>query len=69
MQLEHKTSADNNRIRGECLILSSLPGKALRMRVEKRGLPSDSTYVLEAEPSKPDIRHFSVTVDLRICKV
>ena len=31
------------RILGECLLISSLPGKAKRMLVESRGLPSDST--------------------------
>ena len=34
------------RILGECLLISSLPGKALRTLVES--LSSDSTYILEA---------------------
>ena len=39
-----------NRIPGSCLLISSLPGKALRTLVESRGLPSDSTCVLKVEP-------------------
>ena len=37
-------------------MISSLPGKALRMLVESQGLPSDSTSVLEAEPGILDIK-------------
>ena len=42
-------------------MISSLPGKALRMlvdiaRLAERGLPSDSTCVLKAEPGKLDIK-------------
>ena len=37
-------------------MISSLPGKALRMLVELRGLPSESTRVLDAEPAKLDIK-------------
>ena len=44
------------RISGECLLISSLPGKALRTFVEWQGLPSDSTYVLKAELGKLDHR-------------
>ena len=44
------------KIPGECLLISSLPGKASRTLVESRGLPSDSTCVLEAEPGKLDIK-------------
>ena len=33
------------RILGECRLILSLPGKALRALVESRGLPSDSTCV------------------------
>ena len=40
---------------GECLLISSLPGKASRMLVESQGLPRDLTCVLEAELSKLDI--------------
>ena len=35
-----------------CLLISSLPGKALRTFVDSRGLPRDSTCVLKAEPGK-----------------
>ena len=45
-----------NREYGYSLLISSLPGKALRTLVESRGLPSDSTYVLKAEPGKLDIK-------------
>ena len=43
-------------IPGECLLTSSLPDKALRTLVESRGLQSDSTCILEAEPGKLDIK-------------
>ena len=33
-----------------CLLILSLPSKAVRMLVEWRGLPRDSTCVLKAEP-------------------
>ena len=36
----------------ECLLVSSLPGKALRRLVASRGLSSDSTCVLKADPGK-----------------
>ena len=36
--------------------ISSLPGKASRILVESRGLPSYSTCILEAEPGKLDIK-------------
>ena len=35
-------------------MISSLAGKALRTFLESRGLPSDSTCVLKAEPDKLD---------------
>ena len=47
---------DKWRIQGECLLISSLPGKASRMLVESLGLSSDSTCFLEAEPGKLDIK-------------
>ena len=47
------------RILGECLLISSLPGKALRMLVESRGLPSDSTSVLKALPGKLHIERLN----------
>ena len=37
-------------------MISGLPGKALRMLVVSRGLPSDATCILEAEPGKLDIK-------------
>ena len=43
-------------ILGECLLISSLPGNALRTLVDIKGLPSDSTSVLKAEPGKLDIK-------------
>ena len=38
------------------VLILSLPGKALRKLVEPRGLPSDSTCILKAEPGKLDIK-------------
>ena len=40
------------RILGECLLISSLRGKAMRTLVKSRGLPSDSTCILKVEPGK-----------------
>ena len=40
----------------ECLLITSVPVKALRMHVESLGLPSDSTCVLKAEPGKLEIK-------------
>ena len=41
--------SQKSKILGECLMISSLSGKALRMLVDiSRGLPSDSTCVLKA---------------------
>ena len=47
---------NKKRILGECLLISSLPGKGLSMRVELRGMPSNSTCILEAVPGKLDIK-------------
>ena len=47
-----------NRIPGSRLLISSLPGSALRTR----GLPSDSTCVLKAEPGKLDIKRLSPSI-------
>ena len=44
------------RILGECLLISSLPGKALRTLVDIARLPSNSTSILKAEPGKLDIK-------------
>ena len=38
------------------MLISRLPGKALGMFVESRGLPSDLTCYLEAEPGKLEIK-------------
>ena len=35
---------------GECLFISSLPGKASRALLKSQGLSSDSTCVFEAKP-------------------
>ena len=46
------TSSDKQRTLGECILISTLQGKALIMLVELRGLHRDLTCVLEAEPGK-----------------
>ena len=56
MQLYYGLSTCMWRILGECLLISSLPGKASRTLVDIASLPSDSTYVLEAKPGKHDIK-------------
>ena len=48
-----------NRIPGSPLLISSLPGSALRMHVESLGKPGDSTRVLEALPGKLNIKRHS----------
>ena len=52
---------DRKRILGEHLLISSLPGLASRTLVESRGLPSDSTCVLGAEPGKLDIKRHELS--------
>ena len=50
-----------NRILGLRLLISRIPGLALRMHVELLDKPQNSTQVLEALPSKVDIkRHLQV---------
>ena len=44
-----------NKIPGSRLLISSLPGKALRTLVNIAGLSSESACVLKAEPGKLDI--------------
>ena len=44
------------RIIGECLLISSLPGKALITLVESRGLLNDSTCALKAKLGKLDVK-------------
>ena len=41
---------------GGCLLISSLPGKFSRTFVESRGLLSDSTWVLKAEPGELNMK-------------
>ena len=41
---------------GVCLLISSLPDKALRTHVDIAWLASDSTCVFKAEPGKLDIK-------------
>ena len=51
-------------------LISSLLGKASRTLVESRGLSSDSTCVLEAEPGKLDIKRGKpciLFISLQIC--
>ena len=48
-----------NRIPGSRLLISSLPGKALRTLVD---IASDSTCVLKAEPGKLDIKRHSPSI-------
>ena len=55
LRVNQKSDYDDM-ILGECLLISSLPGKALRKLVESQGLRSDSTCILKAEPGELDIR-------------
>ena len=41
---------------GKCLLISSLPGKALRVLVDIAGLPSNSTCLLKDETGKLNIK-------------
>ena len=51
-----------NRILGSRLLISSLPGLALRMHVESRGLPRDSTSVCKALPGKLGFKRHSPSI-------
>ena len=51
-----KSAYQKKRILGECLLISSLPGKALRTRVDIARLAERFTCVLKAEPGKLDIK-------------
>ena len=51
-----------NRIPGFRLLISSLPGKALRTHVESLGKPRDSTSVLKALPGKLDNKRHSPSI-------
>ena len=50
------------RILGECLLISSLPGKALRMLVDITRLDKRSTCVLKAQPGKLVIKRRKTSV-------
>ena len=52
------------RILSECLLISNLPGKALKTFVELRGWPSNSTCILETEPSTLDIKDALISVQV-----
>ena len=41
---------------GECLLISSLPGRSSSTHVESRGLTSDSTCVLKDKHGKLDVK-------------
>ena len=51
-----------NRIPGFLLLISSLPGSALRMHVESLDKPRDVTIVLKALPGKLDIKRHSPSI-------
>ena len=51
-----------NRIPGSCLLISSLPGLALRMHVKSLGKPRDSTSILKALPGKLYIKRHSPSI-------
>ena len=48
-----------NRIIGECLLISSLPGLALRIMLNRSASLMMSTSVLKALPGKLDIKRLS----------
>ena len=56
-----------NRIPGECLLISSLPGSALRTHVESLGKPGDSTSVLKALPGTLYIKRYSPSILYLAC--
>ena len=51
-----------NRIPGSGLLISSLPGSALRMHVESLGKLTMSTSILKALPGKLDIKRYSPSI-------
>ena len=51
-----------NRIPGSCLLISSLPGSALRTHVESLGSLAMSTSILKALPGKLDIKVHSPSI-------
>ena len=51
-----------NRIPGLRLLISSLPGSALRTHVESLGKPRDVKSLLKALPGKLDIKRHSPSI-------
>ena len=51
-----------NKIPGSPLLVSSLPGSALRTHVESLGKPCELTSILKAEPGKLDIKIHSPSI-------
>ena len=51
-----------NKIPGLRLLISSLPGSALRTHVELLGRPRDSTSILKALPGKLYIKRYSPSI-------
>ena len=51
-----------NKIPGSRLLISSLPGSALRTHVESLGKPAMSTSVLKALPGKLDTKRHSPSI-------
>ena len=51
-----------NRIPGSRLLMSSLPGSALRTHVESLGKPRDVNNVLKALPGKLDMKRHSSNI-------
>ena len=51
-----------SRIPGSRLLISSLPGSALRTHVESLGKPRDVTSLLKAWPGKLDIKRHSPSI-------
>ena len=51
-----------NRIPGSCLLISSIPGSALRTHVESLGKPGNVNNLLKALPGKLDIKRHSPSI-------
>ena len=56
IKLQQHFSLHEKRILGECLLISSLPGKASRTLVDIARLAEGLKCILEAEPGKLDIK-------------
>ena len=52
-----------NRISGLRLLISSVPGKALKMHVESLSQPRDSNSIPKALPGKLDIKRNSPSIN------